>query len=184
MSIILASQSPRRQELLQRLVSDFQTIVPAIDETVRGQATPESYVLEMAQRKAQQVFKDHHDSLVIGSDTIVTFEGAILGKPQDDEDARQMLQQLSGGTHQVMTSVYMMNAAQIEQQVLTTDVTFFDLTAAEIDAYLATGEHRDKAGAYGIQGAASLFVKEINGDYYTVVGFPVAHAQRMLAKFN
>ena len=184
MSIILASQSPRRQELLGKIVSEFRALPAAIDESIKGELTAEDYVLEMAQKKAQFIFKQNPESLVIGSDTIVTIDGKILGKPLDDEDAFNMLAKLSGRKHLVHTSLYMMNASQIEQKIVSAEVSFFHLTDEEIHTYLATGDHRDKAGSYGIQGEAALFVEKISGDYYAIVGFPIAHVKRMLAKFN
>lgn len=184
MKLILASQSPRRKELLARITSDFMTLPADIDETVNGDLSPEEYVLEMAQRKAQHIFKQNSDSLVIGSDTIVAINGEVLGKPTDEADAIRMLRQLSGTTHQVYTSLYMMAAGQIEQKIVAADVTFFALTDAEIASYVASGDPLDKAGSYGIQGEAAFFVERIEGDYYAIVGFPIAHVKRMLATFK
>ncbi|MBE9388284.1 Maf family protein [Vagococcus salmoninarum] len=184
MAIILASQSPRRKELLGKIVKKFQTMPAEIDESVVGEVSPEEYVLDMAQKKAQLICKRNPDNLVIGSDTIVAVGNEILGKPANDAEAFAMLRKLSGSSHLVHTSVYMMNPNQIEQQVVSAEVTFFDLTDEEINEYLATGEHLDKAGAYGIQGQGSLLVEKITGDYFAIVGFPVAQVKRMLAKFK
>lgn len=184
MTIILASQSPRRQELLARITPDFQAIPADIDESVAAGLTPEEYVLEMAQKKAQLIYKQNSDRLVIGSDTIVAVDGEVLGKPRDDADAFRMLRQLSGRKHLVLTSLYMMTKDQIEQTIVAAEVTFFDLSDEEINAYIASGEPQDKAGSYGIQGEAAFFVESIQGDYYAIVGFPIAHVKRMLAKFK
>lgn len=183
MSVILASQSPRRKELLAKIISEFQTMPADIDESVVGELTPLDYVLEMAQKKAQLICKQNPHNLVIGSDTIVVVNDEILGKPRNDQEAFEMLRKLSGKKHLVHTSVYMMNPHQIEQKIVSAEVTFFDLSDADIYEYLATGEHQDKAGAYGIQGQGSLLVESIKGDYYAIVGFPVAQVKRMLAKF-
>lgn len=184
MTVILASQSPRRKELLEKIISDFKTMPADIDESVIGELTPEDYVMDMAQKKAQLICKQNPHNLVIGSDTIVAIAGEVFGKPKNDQEAFEMLRKLSGNKHLVLTSVYMMNAEQIEQTIVSAEVEFFDLSDAEIHEYLETGEHRDKAGSYGIQGQGSLLVKKINGDYFAIVGFPVAHVKRMLAKFN
>lgn len=184
MTVILASQSPRRKELLAKIIEEFQAIPADIDESVVGELTPLDYVLEMAQKKAQFICKQNPHNLVIGSDTIVVVDDEILGKPKDDQDAFEMLRKLSGRKHQVHTSVYMMNPKRIEQQIVSAEVTFFELTDEEIHEYIATGEHLDKAGAYGIQGQGSLLVEAIKGDYYAIVGFPVAQVKRMLAKFQ
>lgn len=184
MKLILASQSPRRKELLARITSDFVALPADIDETVDLALTPQEYVLEMAQRKAQHIFKQNSESLVIGSDTIVAINGEVLGKPRDELDALRMLRQLSATTHHVYTGVYIMSKEQIEQQVVAAEVTFFELTETEIASYVATGDPLDKAGSYGIQGEAAFFVEQIKGDYHAIIGFPIAHVKRMLAAFN
>ena len=183
MALILASSSPRRQELLAKITTDFKVVPADIDETVSGKLSPEEYVLSMAQQKAQVVYKEFPADVVIGCDTIVACEGRILGKPRDRDDAREMLTFLSGKTHLVYTSVQIIGQGKIVQGTFPAEVAFFDLSVAEIDAYLATGEHSDKAGSYGIQGQGALLVKFIKGDYYSIVGFPVAHIAKMLANF-
>lgn len=183
MAIILASSSPRRKELLAKITKEF-TIVPAdIDETISERLTPEEYVLSMAQQKAQVVYKNHSSDVVIGCDTIVVCDGEIMGKPKDLADARRMLERLSGKTHLVYTSIQIIGQGKIAQGTIPAEVAFFELTDEDIDKYLATGEQADKAGAYGIQGQGALLVKFIKGDYYSIVGFPVAHIAKMLENF-
>lgn len=183
MSVILASQSPRRKELLARLIPEFNIIPADIDETVQGQR-PTDYVMKMAEEKAGFIAKDHPQDLVIASDTIVALGDQILGKPADRKDAFNVLKSLSGGAHMVYTAVVIRQHDQIERVLTKAEVRFFDLTDEEINTYLDTEEYRDKAGSYGIQGAASLFVKEIHGDYYAIVGFPVGVVNQMLKKFK
>ena len=183
MAIILASQSPIRKELLSMVVSEFETMPADIDETVKEGIAPLDYVLEMAQQKAECIAKYHPDDLVIGSDTTVVVDGMILGKPVDKADAKAMLTRLSGTTHHVHTAVCMMIGSDSKSEIITTEVTFFDLMESEIEEYVASGDPMDKAGAYGIQGPGTLFVKAIQGDFYGVVGFPIAHVKRMLSEF-
>lgn len=184
MSIILASQSPRRKELLARITPDFQAIPADIDERVDPQLTPKEYVLAMARKKAELIYQQNRESLVIGSDTIVVLNNEILGKPQDESAAFKMLSALSGSTHVVYTSLCLISHDRIEEKIVAAEVTFFELTEAEIKAYIASGDPFDKAGAYGIQGQAAFFVESIKGDYYAIVGFPIAQVKRMLAKFK
>ncbi|EKJ5015340.1 Maf-like protein [Enterococcus faecalis] len=167
MQIILASQSPRRQELLKRVVPTF-TIAPAdIDETVGKDGLPAEYVAQMATQKAAAIAEQSPEALVIGCDTIVALAGEILGKPTSREDGYRMLRLLSGKTHDVYTSV-----------------TFYPLTDTEIHAYLDTAEYADKAGAYGIQGQGALLIEAIAGDYYAIMGLPIAKVARLLKEFN
>ncbi|MDH6363774.1 septum formation protein [Enterococcus sp. PF1-24] len=183
MEIILASQSPRRKELLARLVPEF-TVMPAdIDETVPAGITPVAYVEKMAAEKAAVVSETHPEALVIASDTIVVHQDKILGKPVSEVDAFQMLQGMSDATHTVYTAVVLQKGAHKEATLSSAEVTFYPLTTAEINAYLATGKYADKAGAYGIQEQASVFVKEIHGDYYSIVGFPIGKVNQMLKQF-
>jgi septum formation protein len=181
--IILASQSPRRKELLAELVPTF-TVVPAdIDESVRIGETPLAYVARMAAEKAAVVLPNHPNDLVIASDTTVTINGEILGKPVDRQDAYRMLRLMSGKKHWVHTAVYLQKGDQQCQTVVSAEVTFSPLTDEMIHRYLDLGEYADKAGAYGIQGAAKVFVEAINGDYYAIVGFPVNTVSHLLAEF-
>lgn len=179
--IILASQSPRRKELLGRIVPDF-TVCPAdVDERMSPACTPKQNVYELAQRKARAVWEQADPSaLVIAADTIVVCDDAILGKPQDEADALRMLTMLSGRTHQVMTAVCVKTADRMLTDVSVTDVTFRPLHEGEAQAYIAGGEPMDKAGAYGIQGAGGLFVSGILGDYYGVMGLPICMLSEML----
>lgn len=183
MAIILASQSPRRRELLGYLVTDFQVMPADIDETVLLAETPENYVMRMANTKGDKVAAGRQEDLVISSDTIVVCESQILGKPHDRKEAYEMLRQLSGGTHLVYTAVVLQQGEKRSQALTQAAVSFYDLTDAEINRYLDSGECTDKAGAYGIQGQASVFVKAIQGDYYSIVGFPVGAVNQMLKEF-
>lgn len=189
--IILASASPRRRELLKQAGFSFEVMVSQTDEHITAE-TPEKMVEELSRRKARAVASAlSTDSLVIGADTIVAVDGKILGKPADETDALHMLRELSGRTHQVYTGVTLLAAGQgnadregddhsdsASPYVCTfaecTDVTMYPMTDEEILAYIATGEPMDKAGAYGIQGRAAIFIKEIRGDYNNVVGLPIA----------
>lgn len=180
--IILASNSPRRQELLKRVVPEF-TVVPAdIDERALPVLPPRAYVQRLAAAKCGAVAQQHPGATVIAADTMVAFEGALLGKPQTPEAATAMLTQLSGQTHQVHTGlcVYWPDKT-MRQVVVSTAVTFWPLTPAEIADYVATGEPLDKAGGYGIQGQGALLVKMIEGDFYNVVGLPISTLARVLA---
>ncbi len=184
MAIILASQSPRRKELLAHLVADFKVEPADVDETVHEGDQPEEYVMSMAKAKAKKVAAAHPDDLVIACDTIVVNHGKILGKPADRADAYRMLAEMSGGMHHVYTAVVIKRGQQTEQALVPARVLFFQLTDQEINDYLDSGEYTDKAGAYGIQGRAGLFVKKVDGDYYSIVGFPVGVVNQMLKHFN
>lgn len=185
MQIILASSSPRRKELLQRVVSDF-TVKPAeIDETYYPEIlTPTEYVRDMAQRKAQRVYHENSQALVIGCDTAVIYHKHILGKPKDQNDAKRMLQRLSGKQHVVCTSVCMIGKDRVLQKTVLTDVDFFELSEDQINRYLLTKEYEGKAGAYGIQDSAALFVKKIKGDFYSVMGLPIGYVNQMLMSYG
>lgn len=180
-NLILASGSPRRKELLSKLQIPFKSITSKVDEHFQENLSPENVVVELAHRKAREVFKDYQDAVVIGSDTVVVHKGRILGKPHNRDDARAMLQQLSGQTHSVFTGVAVLFQKQIKTFFEKTDVTFWELSSFEIEEYLNTGEPFDKAGSYGIQGFGSLFVKSIHGDYYSVVGLPISRLKRELS---
>lgn len=182
-NVILASQSPRRKELLHYLVEEFRIMPADIDESVLAGEDPAAYVLRMAQEKGEKIAKDHRKALVIASDTIVVHEGQILGKPQNRENAFKMLQQMSGKTHHVYTGVALQQGEKRRTALTEASVSFYELTEAEINRYLDSGEYADKAGAYGIQGRASVFVKAVQGDYYSIVGFPVGAVNQMLKEF-
>ncbi|WP_461214356.1 Maf family protein [Lacticaseibacillus sp. GG6-2] len=178
--LILASQSPRRQELLARITPDFVAEPAAIDERALPQAEPATYVQTLAQAKGRAVAALHPEATVIAADTMVAYQNRLLGKPKDRATAHAMLAMLAGQTHHVHTGVYVRTPATEKLQVVTTAVTFWPLTAEQIETYLDCGEYNDKAGAYGIQGEGALLVKAIAGDYYNVVGLPISTLARML----
>jgi septum formation protein len=176
--LILASASPRRAELLRAAGIDFIVRVADVDETQIPGESPSVYVLRLSRAKAMAVARD--EELVLGADTIVVIENEIAGKPVDAEDARRMLTALSGKWHEVLTSVTLLRSGRALSEVALTRVKFSEMSEAEINWYIATGEPMDKAGAYGIQGYASRFVERIEGSYSNVVGLPVAMVYRML----
>lgn len=177
---ILASQSPRRRELLQKVVSDFDVQPAAIDERQVPMTAPADYVQTLAQLKGECIAQKNPQATVLSADTVVSFQGTIYGKPHDRQDAADMLRQLSGGTHQVYTGVWLSIDGKSRKTVVQTDVTFWPLSREMIETYLDTDEYRDKAGAYGIQGQGSLLVEKINGDFYNVVGLPISTVARLL----
>ena len=180
-SLILASASPRRRELLSLLTSDF-TVIPAQGkEKADTSLPPEMLVQELAKQKAAEVAASHPHAVVIGADTLVFLGKKIMGKPVDTDDAKRMLTLLSGNTHTVITAVAIaQNGAVTKVFAEKTKVKFFPLTADEIIAYIVTGEPMDKAGAYGIQDKGALLVKGITGDYYNVMGLPIGRLYREL----
>lgn len=180
-SIILASASPRRAELLQQIGLNFSVLPADIDETPEPDETPEHYVERLAREKALAVAESSPECLVLGSDTSVVLDGRILGKPTDPADARKTLARLSGATHQVMTAVALATDGQCQSVLVTTEVCFRQLSAAEIEAYVASGEPMDKAGSYGIQGLGGIFVNELRGSYSAVVGLPLQETAALLA---
>jgi len=182
--IILASQSPRRKQLLKNLFEDFLIIPSVADETLPDGLTPSECVVEIARRKVFDVKGKHPDSLVIGADTIVVYNDKILGKPRDEEDARNMLTFLSGKTHKVYTGIVVSLGDKTLTFAEETQVTFRTLSSEMIKNYIATGEPMDKAGAYGIQDKGSLLVERINGDYFNVVGLPVCRLAKMLEELK
>ena len=183
--MILASQSPRRIELMREAGFDARVIPANIDETALPNGSPFDLVERLARAKAAAVAKEHAEEgePVVAADTIVALAGEPLGKPTDETDARRMLHALSGKTHQVATGVCIVRDGSVESFVDITDVTFYELSHDEIDAYVATGEPMDKAGAYGIQGQhGRLLVEKIDGDFYNVVGLPIAKVVRALSR--
>lgn len=180
MELILASQSPRRKELLTLLGRPFRVQVASVDETMEDLPIDQA-VARLSYRKAAAIGAEK-DQIVIGADTVVVLGGQVLGKPRDAEDAIRMLHSLSGKTHQVMTGVCVIKGEKVLTHTEVTEVTFRTLTDREIDDYVATNEPMDKAGAYGIQGGAARFVEGIRGDYYNVVGLPVCRLGLMLEK--
>ena len=186
MKIILASQSPRRKELLERMgIQDFETISPNVDESAFHGLPPEELVRRLSAEKAAAVAgKVGEDAVVIAADTVVALEGAVLGKPADELDAFKMLSALSGVRHQVYTGVTVCRGGEKQTAHEVTDVTFRELSEREIEDYISTGEPMDKAGAYGIQGYGALLIQGISGDYYNVMGLPVCRLSGILSRFG
>ena len=197
--IILASSSPRRRELMAQAGFAFEVLVSEADETIEAE-TPGEMVEVLSERKAATVAEEikkqgfaEESVLLVGADTMVAIDGKKLGKPKDEKGAEEMLEELSGRTHQVYTGVTLIRLKKAEngsilQESRTfsegTDVSFYPLTKEEIRSYIATGEPMDKAGAYGIQGKAAVFVKEIKGDYNNVVGLPIARLYQELKNWS
>ena len=172
MNLILASASPRRQELLKLFGIPFAVRVADIDETINPGAAAFDEVARLSREKALAIPREK-DDVIIAADTIVVCEGKILGKPHSEAEARQMLRLLSGRDHQVMTGCTVLHADICHSFTEVTDLHFRDLTDREIDRYVRSGEPMDKAGSYGIQGGAALFCTHMVGDYYNVMGLPV-----------
>ena len=181
--LILASGSPRRRELLAKMGFDFEICTPDVDEHVAGHAR--DIVYELAQRKAVAAAAHYSDGVVVASDTLVSLDGAPLGKPADAKEARAMLEALSGREHEVFTGVCVLDAAtgRRETRAVRTGVSFREITEQEISDYIATGEPMDKAGAYAIQGGAGKFVDALDGELENVIGFPVVEVREMLEAF-
>lgn len=187
-NIILASASPRRRELLDMVGIPFSVCPSQGEEQIRG-SSPKEVVEELSEQKAREVFlKTSSEVLVIGADTVVAAEGNILGKPKNRKEAIQMLKKLQGASHEVYTGVTMLSRDENGEQQKTfhvmTAVEFYPMSEEEIESYVDTGEPMDKAGAYGIQGKAGIFVKEIRGDYNNVVGLPVARLYQELKQMG
>ena len=182
--LILASGSPRRRELLAKMGYTFEICTPDVDEHVPGHARDIVYTL--AERKAQAGAKHYERGVIIASDTLVSLDGAPLGKPEDAQDAHRMLRALSGREHEVFSGVCVMDVVTgcHETRSVRTGVTFRELTDEEIDAYIATGEPMDKAGAYAIQGGAGDFVTRLDGSFENVMGFPVDDVRELLGHFG
>jgi septum formation protein len=179
--LILASASPRRQQFLQRLGIAFEPLPADVDEAVLPGESPEAYVTRVAVAKACHVHAAHPHRTVLAADTSVVLDNEILGKPADPAQARQMLQRLSGVEHRVLTAIALQGPVQLVEVVSTT-VRFRVLGADEIDWYVASGEPFDKAGGYGIQGLAGMFVVSIDGSASNVVGLPLAETVQLLAR--
>ena len=183
MKIILASASPRRQELLRYIVTDFDIIPADIDETLPADIPADSSAEYLAVKKAEHISAQYQDSLVIGSDTVVIIGDEILGKPVDEKDAKRMLRKLSGQVHTVVTGVCLSMNGRSESFSKATKVKFYPLSDKEILDYIATGEPMDKAGAYGIQGFGRVLIEGIEGDFFNVMGLPVASLKRKMEEF-
>lgn len=179
MELILASQSPRRKELLGLFALPFVIRVADIDETMGEKCAPYDEVARLSREKAMAVAR-LQDDIVVAADTIVVCENKVLGKPKSEEEATRMLTLLSGRDHQVMTGMTVLRGETCLSCTEVTDIHFRELSKKEIAAYVATGEPMDKAGAYGIQGGAALFAEKMVGDYYNVMGLPVCKLRQML----
>jgi len=180
MTLILASQSPRRKALLSQLGVSFETCPADIDETPLASETPEDYVVRMALEKAQVISEKFPDAWVLGSDTSVILNGSIMGKPEDETDALTMLSALSGHTHQVLTAVALVSQQEVKTKLVSTNVVFREIPLELAKAYWDSGEPADKAGSYGIQGMGGMLVRSIEGSYSSVVGLPLAETADLL----
>ena len=177
--IILASGSPRRKDILTAHGIDFKIVVSEVDENCNG-LTPEETVKELSKKKAEAVFQQMPQNIVLGADTVVAFENEILGKPLDDEDAFRMIQLIQGKVHHVYTGVTICSQNQSVTFAEKTDVEVSPMSEEEIKSYIATGEGRDKAGSYAIQGIFGKYICGYNGDYENVVGLPGKRVEEVL----
>lgn len=185
--LVLASRSPRRAEILTRVGWEFSALAADIDESRLPLEDAVTYARRLAQTKAETVAQKVNEGLVLGADTVVVIEGEVLGQPHDDVDARRMLALLSGNWHEVLTGVALAFADQTSATLVdheTTRVRFAKLSEEEIDEYVSTQEPRGKAGAYAIQGRAALFIEELQGDYFNVVGLPVRLVYEMSRRID
>ena len=185
MAIILASQSPRRRQLLAQMGLGFQEVCPQTDEQMDPCAPPEEEVARICRKKALAVKPlIKREDIVIAADTIVVIGTQVLGKPRDSADAERMLRLLSGREHRVLTGLTVLQGEKIITQVETARIQFRPMEEAEIRAYVQTQEPLDKAGAYGIQGLGAVFVQSITGDYYSVMGLPVCRLSQILRQWG
>ncbi|AZB43801.1 septum formation inhibitor Maf [Bacillus sp. FJAT-42376] len=182
--LILASGSPRRKEILENLRIPFNVMITDADESIDPGLSPEDAVQYLAAKKARHAAAAFPDSFVVAADTVVVLDGRILGKPEDEQDAIRTLGLLSGRTHHVLTGVSILKGTKEKTFYVSTEVVFWDLSSEEIQSYAETGEPLDKAGSYGIQGLGGLFVKEIKGDYFSVVGLPASRLIRELREIG
>lgn len=182
--LILASQSPRRSELLERLGLRFEVIPADLDERYLPGETPAGHAERLARDKANAVAATRTDALVIGSDTIVVVDGEVLGKPRDQHHAIEMLLRLSGREHEVCSGIAVVGEGRVESGLERVRVRFRPLERRAVEEYVATGEPMDKAGAYGIQGFGSAIVEGIDGDYFAVMGLPVVRMLGLLQRFG
>ena len=182
MKVILASASPRRKEILQNTKLNFDIQKSDIEEVILENESPEDMVVRLAYEKAFDVAKRNTDRLVIGADTIVALDNEVLGKPKDQNEAYQMIKRLSDKTHKVITGISLINLKEnkIIKDYVVSFVTFKDLSEDSIKDYINTNESLDKAGAYGIQGYGALLVKNIQGDYFNIVGLPISKLSDLL----
>lgn len=179
--VILASNSPRRREILGKF-KNFEAVAAEVKEDNDFYKSPETLVMALAFEKANSVAIKYEDAIVIGADTVVEIEGEILGKPKSREDAKRMMEKLKGKSHKVITgfSIIDLSSDKKYMDYEVTEVVFKDLSDEEIEAYLNKAEYMDKAGAYGIQEEAALFVDKIKGDYLNIVGFPISKIYTIL----
>lgn len=185
-SVILASESPRRKELLEKLVSEFVVIPSNLAEFPAMDELPNTFAVRMAMEKATKVAEENPSSTVIGADTVVALNDRIMGKPSSQDEAGLMLGALSGQWHEVWTGLCLMNVEKNIQEMtaVRSEVLFRELNTAEIEEYVATGEPMDKAGSYAIQGGAKMFVKQIKGSYHNIVGLPTLELSRLFLKIG
>jgi len=181
--VILASQSPRRIELLKTVIKNFRIVPSKIDEVCDINLSPEENAILLGRKKATWVAKEHPHNLVIGADTMVVLENKIIGKPTDAENARQILRQLSGQEHKVITGVAVVHS-KIFSAVSISHVRIKALTQIEINSYVESGEPMDKAGAYAIQGEGSFLVESYSGSYSNIIGLPMDLLKDLLQKLN
>lgn len=184
---ILASQSPRRRELLAQIgIRDFDILVPDVDESFDPSLSPQEIVSSICRRKAlaARAMAEDESAIILAADTMVFLDGLRLGKPKDPDDAAGMLRALSDRTHEVCTGVTITQGDTIVTRAETTAVTFRALKEHEIAAYIASGDPMDKAGSYGVQGKAALFIRSLRGDYFNVMGLPLHLVGQMLAEFH
>ena len=179
MNIVLASQSPRRKELMGLFQRPFTVRVADVDETIEENEPAAQAVARLSRLKALAIPREA-DEVIVAADTVVVCDAEILGKPADEADAFRMLKMLSGRRHQVMTGVTVLCGEKLRSHTEVTDIYFRELSDREILDYIATGEPMDKAGSYGIQGGAALFAEKISGDYFNVVGLPVCRLGQLL----
>lgn len=185
MRIILASSSPRRRELLRLIGLEPEIIVPSVEEDIKPGESAENFIRRMARHKGEVIYRENfYDVPVVSSDTVVTVDHTILGKPLDRQDAFNMLKILSGNVHEVITGVSILYRGESVFDLAVTKVYFTELSETEIEFYLDNEDYKDKAGAYGIQGKASVFVERIEGCYFNVVGFPLNLFYKMLKKIG
>ena len=182
--IILASNSPRRKELMNLLNFEYEVIVSQVDEIIDKTLTESELVMDLAYQKAVDIFRTHKDDIVLGFDTLVYIEDHILGKPKTKDEAKDMLLLLSGQTHTVITGCAIITKGFSKSFYEKTRVTFYALTAKEIDDYINSSEPFDKAGAYAVQGLGAKFIRSIQGDFYTVMGLPVSRLYHELRDNN
>jgi septum formation protein len=181
--LILASASPRRKELLKTITPNFETVVSEINEDLPSNTNVMDAAEYLATKKALDVSKRFPNDIVIGADTIIVFNNKIYGKPQNKNEAKEMLKSFSGNTHLVITGVSIVNGSKSMSFSSISSVEFYTLTDQEIDEYLENDEYKDKAGSYAIQGKGTLFIKEIKGDYNSIVGLPVSKLNHILKNF-